>query len=174
MYPKIRVDKLHPDGSLRAVVEGYRIEDHDGAIRVWVPPRSPLVHVNGRWVSESPRITAWEPNTPFVVSYFADAGGHGLYIDIVREVTVTPDRFAYVDLYVDVLLYGGKVTTKDEELLSRLSRDEAAFVLMTRDVLVRAVRANVPTFDLRSARWTISDEVRALPPGDELALTSLR
>jgi len=37
MYPKIRVDKLHADGSPRAAWEGYRIDDHDGAIRFWTP-----------------------------------------------------------------------------------------------------------------------------------------
>ena len=60
-----------------------------------------------------------------MVACFEDADGIALYIDIVREVIITPVRIAYVDLYVDVILKNGVVLSKDEELLTRLDEREA-------------------------------------------------
>jgi hypothetical protein len=171
MYPKIRVDKLHPDGSPRASWEGYRIEDHEGAVRVWTPARTPRIHVNGRWTPDSPFVTAWVPGEPFVVACYEDQDGIALYLDIVREVFITPTRFAYVDLYVDVILKNGTVISKDEELLARLAKDEARSVLATRDRLLRAVAAGAPPFRVSHPRWQVPDEARVLPPGVELELS---
>jgi hypothetical protein len=170
MYPKIRVDKLHPDGTRRASWEAYRIDDHDGAKRVWTPARTPRIHVNGRWQPDSPIITAWKPGEPFVAAMWEEAGGFELYIDIVREVIVTPTRFAFVDLYVDVMLNNGAVTTKDEELLERLTPEEARAVTTTCDRLVRAVAAGEPPFRMDDACWRVSDDIRALPAGVWLTL----
>jgi hypothetical protein len=170
MYPKIRVDKLHPDGSPRAAWEGYRIEDRDGAVRVWTPARTPRIHVNGRWTPDSPFVTAWVPGDPYVVACFEDADGIALYIDIVRECHVTPTRFAYLDLYVDVILKSGRLVSKDEELLPKLAKDEARSVLATRDRLLASVRAGEPPFRTRDPRWQVSEAARALVPGVELQL----
>ena len=170
MYPKIRVDKLHPDGSPRAAWEGYRIEDADGAVRVWTPARTPRVHVNGRWTPESPLITAWVPGEPFVVARYEDADGIAFYIDIVRECRVTPGQFAYVDLYVDVVRWHGGVTSKDEELLENLAPDEARAVLAIRDRLLSAVHAEEPPFRFDDPRWAVTPEARARAPGVALEL----
>jgi uncharacterized protein DUF402 len=171
MYPRLRVDKLHPDGSLRASWEAYRMADHDGAVRLWTPVNTIVIHVNGRWVRPVGSVHAWRPGDPFVASYYEDAQGHGLYIDVVREVIVGAGRFAYTDLYVDVMFYRGLVTTKDEELLARLEPDEAERVLKTRDDLVRRVSAGDAPFSLRDPRWHVPDDVRELPPGAELTLS---
>jgi len=170
MFPKIRVDKLHPDGSARASWEAYRVEDRDGAVRFWTPARTPRIHVNGRWTPESPFITAWVPGQRFVVARYEDADGLALYIDIVREVAVTHTRFAYVDLYVDVVRWHGGIKSKDEELLHRLSAKEADTVLATRDSLMRAVRAEESPFFFDHPRWDVPDAARALPPGNWLEL----
>ena len=171
MYPRIRVDKLHPDGSPRASWEGYRIEDRDGAMRIWTPARTPRVHVSGRWTPDSPFVTAWVAGEPFVVACYEDADGIALYIDIVRECRVTPARFAYVDLYVDVILKNGRIVSKDEEHLAKLSPDEARMVTATRDRLLQAARAGERPFRINDARWNVSDEARALAPGVELELS---
>ncbi len=170
MYPLIRVDKLHADGSPRASWEGYRIEDADGAVRIWTPARTPRIHVSGRWTPESPLLSAWVPGDPYVVARYEDAGGLAFYIDIVRECRITPERFAYVDLYVDVIRWPGGITSKDEELLVKLERDEADRVLAIRDQLLAAVRGGEPPFEYGHARWQIPAEIRGLPPGKELAL----
>jgi hypothetical protein len=170
MRPFIRIDKLHPDGSPRAAWQGYRIADADGAVRTWTPARTPRVHVNGRWTPDSPFVTAWVPGDPFVVACFEDTDEIALYIDIVREVIVTPTRIAYVDLYVDVILNNGVTTSKDEELLTRLDGDEAQRVLTTRDRLLRAVRAGDAPFQANHARWHVPEADRALPPGVEQTL----
>jgi predicted RNA-binding protein associated with RNAse of E/G family len=93
-----------------------------------------------------------------------------LYIDIVREVIVTPTRFAFVDLYVDVLLKNGEVRSKDEELVSRLAPEEARSVIATRDALLASVRAGTAPWFMDHARWRVSEDVRALVPGVELTL----
>jgi hypothetical protein len=170
-YPKIRVDKLHPDGSPRAAWEAYRIEDHEGAVRVWTPARTPRVHVNGAWTPDSPFVTAWVPGEPYVVACYEDADGIGLYIDIVRECRVAPTSFAYVDLYVDVILKNGRVVSKDEELLNNLANDEARSVLAIRDRLVRRVRSGEPPFSPGDPRWHVSVAARALVPGAPLTLS---
>lgn len=170
MCPTIRVDKLHPDGSPRASWQGYRIPDSEGAVRIWTPAHTPRVHVNGRWTPDSPIVTAWVPGERFVTHCYQGPEGLGLYIDIVRDCDVTPSRFAYVDLYVDVSLWKGDVTSKDEEFLAKLAPDEAQAVLVTRDLLLRSVRSAEAPFRLGDPRWRVPDSARALPPGTELEL----
>jgi hypothetical protein len=170
LYPRVRVDKLHPDGSPRAAWEAYRIGDHDGAIRLWAPARTPRIHVNGHWVPDGPILTTWKPGESFVVSAWEESDATELYADIVREVMVTPTSFAYVDLYVDTMLRGGRVWSKDEELLSSLTATEASRVLAIRDDLLKAMSSASPPFRISDPRWRVSAAVRALAPGVELAL----
>ena len=169
MYPKIRVDKLHPDGSPRASWQAYRIEDHDGAVRLWTPARTTRIHVNGRWTPDSPILTAWKPGERFVTAAWEEDRLE-LYIDIVREVILTPTRFAYVDLYVDVMYREGRTWSKDEDLVNRLAPAEATAVLALRDELIRAVRAGEAPFRLGDPRWQVHDAARGLAPGAELTL----
>jgi hypothetical protein len=170
MYPVIRVDKLHPDGSPRAAWEAYRIEDHDGAIRLFAPAKTHRIHVNGHWVPDSPILTTWRPGEPYVIASWEEADATELYVDIVREVIVGPERFAFVDLYVDVMYRAGTASSKDEELLAKIDAAEAKVVLATRDRLLRAMRAGEPPFHVHHARWHVPDDARALPPGSELTL----
>ena len=171
MYPKIRVDKLHPDGSPRASWEAYRIEDLDGAIRLFAPAKTHRIHVNGHWVPDSPILTTWKPGEPYVIASWEEADATELYVDIVREVIVSAERFAYVDLYVDVMLHSGKTSSKDEELLANIDAEEAKGVLATRDRLLAAMRAGEAPFRVRDPRWQVPDDARALPPGSELTLS---
>ena len=170
MYPKIRVNKLHADLTPRAVWEAYRLPDADGFVRLWTVPRTPRIHVNGRWVPEAPLVTAWRPGDRFVIHRYQDPGSIGLYIDIVRDVRVSPGQFDYVDQYVDVLSYGGRVWSKDEELLDRLDADEGRDVLRVRDELLAAVRTGAGPFDLDHDRWRVPDDALGLAPGVELEL----
>lgn len=170
MYPRIRVEKRHPDGSPRAAWEAYRIDDSDGAVRLWAPARTPRVHVNGHWVPDSPILTTWRPGEPFVIASWEETDAIELYVDIVREATITPTVFSYIDLYVDVMLRDGRAWSKDEELLVDLGAAEAARVLAIRDDLLLAMRSGTPPFDLSDPRWRVKSPVRGLGPGRELAL----
>lgn len=170
MYPRIRVEKLHPDGSPRAAWEAYRIDDCEGAIRLWAPPRTPRVHVNGHWAPDSPILTTWRPGEMFVIATWEETDATELYVDIVREATIAPTAFSYIDLYVDVMLRDGRAWSKDEELLSALSPEEAARVLAIRDELLNAMRSGTPPFNLSDPRWRVDPRIRELSPGRELAL----
>jgi hypothetical protein len=170
MYSRLRVDKQHPDGSPRAAWEAYRLADHDGAVRLWAPPFTPRIHVNGRWAPVSPVLTTWTPGDPFVIAAWEEADATELYVDIVRQATITPTNFSYVDLYVDVMLRGDRVWSKDEEKLVNLTADEAARVLTIRDRLLDHMRAGAAPFRLDDPRWHVAPEARALAPGVDLAL----
>jgi hypothetical protein len=127
--------------------------------------------VSGPWTPDSGFVTAWMPGERFVVARHSEPGEFALYIDIVRAVDVTPTRFAYVDLYVDVMLERGRASSKDEGRLAELDPDEAKAVIATRDALLRAVRAGAPPFTRDHARWRVPDDVRALPAGALLELS---
>ena len=170
MRPFVRVDKLHPDGSPRASWQAYRIADADGAIRLWTAPRTPRIHVNGRWTPEGGFVTAWRPGEPFVVACHNAPGDFALYIDIVRTADVSATRFAYIDLYVDVMLEHGRASSKDEDRLAELELGEASSVIATRDELLRALRAGEAPFVSGHARWSVPEDVRALPAGALLEL----
>ena len=170
MYPLIRVEKRHPDGSPRAAWQGYRMPDHEGTVRVWTPPCTPRVHVNGRWTPEAPLLTAWSSGERFVAHRYEDPEGLTVYVDVVRAVEVTPPLFAYTDLYVDVILKYDRVWSKDEELLARLAANEAQSAAEVLDALMGMGRARVWPFDLASARYAVPDDVRTLPPGAEAEL----
>ena len=169
MYPLIRVTKQHPDGTPRAVWEAYRIEDADGATRIWTPVGTVVLHVNGRWVREHPSLGAWRPGDQFVASVWEETSLE-MYVDIVREVIVTPTSFTYVDLYVDVMHREGRTWSKDEDLAAQLDADERRSVFATRDELMRRVAAGEPPFGFRHPRWHVPANVRMLLPGAELAL----
>src|SRR5439155_1215161 len=132
MYRLIRAEKRHPDGSPRAVWEAYRLDDQDGAIRIWTPVNTIVIHVNGRWVREFPSLSVWKPGEPFVAAVWEEDTLE-MYIDIVREVIVTPTSFTYVDLYVDVMHRSGRTWSKDEDLAQQLEPSERERVLAVRD-----------------------------------------
>lgn len=126
--------------------------------------------MNGQWTPDGGFVTAWHPPDPFVVACHSAPRDFALYIDIVRAVDVATSRFAYVDLYVDVLLDHGRVSSKDEDLLSRLDPDEARVVIEVRDALLDAVRAARAPFHAGDPRWRVPDEVRDLRAGELLTL----
>ena len=171
MYPKIRVDKLHADGSPRASWEAYRIDDHEDTVRVWTPAGTPRIHVNGRWMPDGTLLTTWSPRDRFVVHRYTVPAGTNVYVDIIRAVIVETARFAYVDLFVDVMLEGDHAWSKDEERLAELRPDEAATVLAVRDSLLRMAGQRDGPFARAHPRWTIPPDARSLPPGVELALS---
>ncbi len=85
---------------------------------MWTPPRTPRVHVNGRWTPEAPLLTAWCSDERLVAHRYEDPEGLTVYVDVVRAVEVTPHLFAYTDLYVDVILKYDRVWSKDEQRLA--------------------------------------------------------
>lgn len=167
MYPLVRIDKLHPDGSPRAAWFGYRLADVDGWARVWAPPHTPRAHSQwgGGWTPAEPLLTALSAAERFVPTLYWDADGLTFYLDIVREVRPTDHGFAFVDLYLDVILHDGRVKTKDEELLERLDPEEAELVRGVAHGLDARARAEDALFDPAAPLWSVPADVRALPPG---------
>lgn len=163
-HPLVRVDKLHPDGSLRASWYGYRIGDRDGAVRIFRPPGTRLVHVNGLWLNTGWTVSAFHPDWAFVPHRWVDGARDGIYIDVVRSTAVRRDRVEYVDLYLDVMVHADGVRDKDEELLVRLDPGEAQRVRLERDRVRRLIAEEHPALQRDSAFWTLPDDARALPP----------
>lgn len=171
MYPLVRVDKLHPDGSPRAAWLGYRLPDVDGWARIWAPPHTPRAHAQwGVWTPAQPLLTAFSLAQHFVPTLHWDPDGLNFYNDIVREVRVTAGGFAFVDLYIDVSLYNGQVKVKDEELLERLDAREGAMARGVAYGLVARLGAHDPFFDTTSALWTLPSDAMDLPPGASVTL----
>src|SRR5690348_1192072 len=165
MYPVIRHEKRHPDGSLRRVGLGYLLEPIGEVTRIYVPAGSRLVHTNGVWIPDTNAVSLFCPTWLFVPHYIEDAGDPRFYIDMARDVTVTDEVLSFIDLYVDIgvsRIHG--VTDKDDELLVRLSEGEAAQVRERRDELLAQIAMGDPLFDPATALWQIPDEARALPP----------
>src|SRR3989442_29657 len=76
MYPLVRIDKLHPDGSPRAAWLGYRLPDIAGWARVWAPPHTPRAHTQwGGWTAAEPLLTALSTAERFVPSLYWDSDG---------------------------------------------------------------------------------------------------
>jgi hypothetical protein len=164
-YPLVRVDKLHPDGSPRASWYGYRIPDRDGSLRVYAPPRTRRIHVGGLWTPPGWMVSAFHPEWRFVPHRWVDGATNGTYVDLTRSTSVRRDRVEFVDLYLDVSIRGdGVVFEKDEELLERLTVDEAAMVRATRDELRRRIASAEPPFSADESFWQVPDDARALPP----------
>lgn len=164
MYPVIRHEKRHPDGSLRRYGRGYVLEPIGEVTRVYVPAGSRLVHVNGVWTPDNNSISLFCPTWLFVPHLVENAEERGFYIDIARDVTVTNDVVSFTDLYVDIVIWNERVTHKDDELLVRLDPGEAAQVRERRAELLAQIAMGDPLFDRASPLWQLPDEARALPP----------
>ena len=165
MYPVIRHEKRHPDGSLRRYGRGYVLPSIGEVTRVYVPAGSRQVHVNGIWIPDANAISLFCPTWLFVPHLYEDAEEPRFYIDMARDVTVTDETVSFVDLYVDIgisKIHG--VTDKDDELLSRLSEGEAAQVRERRAELLAQIEVGDPLFDRASPLWEVPEEARALPP----------
>ena len=165
MYPVIRHEKRHPDGSLRRAGRGYVLPSIGEVTRVYVPAGSRLVHVDGIWVPDANAISLFCPTWLFVPHFYEDPDDPRFYIDLAREVSVSSEGVSFIDLYVDIgvsALHG--VTYKDDELLVRLDPGEAAQVRERRSELLAQIAMGDPLFDRTSQLWTVPDEARALPP----------
>ena len=164
-YPLVRIDKLHPDGSPRASLYGYRLPDSRGVARVIVPPGTRRIHVNGLWLHEDTQVFAFDPRRRYVVTcWWSDPADRGLYIDIAREVRIGTTTLQYVDLYLDVIVKEGAVREKDEELLERLEATEAQRARATRDEVRRGIERRDHLLDPASEIWSVPADALALPP----------
>ena len=165
MYPVIRHEKRHPDGSLRRVGRGYVLPSIGEVTRVYNPAGSRFVHVDGIWVTELNALSLFCPTWLFVPHFIEDPDDARFYIDLAREVTVADEVASFVDLYVDIgisSVHG--VTHKDDELLVRLEPGEAAQVRERRAELLAQIALGDPLFDRASPLWQVPDEARVLPP----------
>src|SRR5207247_7361961 len=114
------------------------VDNHDGAISICTPVNTIVIDGNGRWVPEFPSLSVWKPVEPFVAAVWEEDALE-MYIDIVREVIVTPTSFTYVDLYVDVMHRSGRTWSRDEDLAQQLEPSERERVLAVRDALLSSI-----------------------------------
>ena len=164
-YPLVRIDKLHPDGSPRASLYGYRLPDRLGVTRVIVPPGTRRIHVNGLWRHDDTQVFAFDPGRRYVVTcWWSDPAERGLYVDIAREMRLGRSTLRYVDLYLDVIVQAGAVREKDEELLDRLDPIEAAEARATRDEVRRGIERREPLLDPAGELWSVPDDALGLRP----------
>ena len=165
MYPVIRHEKRHPDGSMRRYGRGYLLAPIGEVTRVYVPAGSRLVHVNGIWTPDTNSVSLFCPTWLFVPHLVENGDERSFYIDMARDVTVGDDVVSFTDLYVDIgIAKDDVVTHKDDELLARLDAGEAAQVRERRAEMLAQIEMGDPLFDRTSPLWEIPDEARALPP----------
>jgi hypothetical protein len=170
MYPVIRLEKLHPDGSPRRIGRGYLLDEVEGITRVYTPVGTRFWHVNGVWTTETAWISAFRGGWQFVVHRSFPPGHDGFYVDVAREVRIADGVAAFIDLYVDVLAHRGRIWEKDHEKLSALSAEEAATTLaIATDVRGKLARGE-HVFHAGHRVWDRPVGAAALPPLHALAL----
>ncbi len=163
-YPLVRIDKLHPDGSPRASWYGYRLQDRDGAVRVYRPACTRTIHVLGIWTPTQPGVSAFHPDWRFASHRHTRDGESQLYVDVIRSVHIGRDTITFVDLYLDIMVAPDGVREKDEELLAQLAGDEAARTRLARDEIRRLIDTGFPALQRDGAFWEVPADVLALPP----------
>lgn len=171
MYPAVRVDKRHPDGTPRASWSGYRLADAASIARVYAPAGTRRVHVGGTWDMPHPMVTAFDLQLFFVASRYAAPEGPRIYVDIARGIRIAGDVLGYVDLYLDVMLdEHGVVTEKDEELLERLSERDRWLARAARDEVRSRIASGDRLLDPYSPFWTAPPDALRLPALTDVAL----
>ncbi|MGH2450529.1 MAG: DUF402 domain-containing protein [Candidatus Limnocylindria bacterium] len=165
MYPPVRVDKRHPDGTARASWYGYRLPDVASIARVYAPAGTRRLHVAGLWDVPNPVVTAFDLQLFFVPSRYATSEGPRIYIDIARDLRIDGDVLKYLDLYLDVMVdEHGTVSEKDEELLERLPDRDRWLARAARDEVRSRIGSGDRLLDPFSAFWSVPDDALALPP----------
>ncbi len=143
---------------------GYRLPDHDGFVRLFVPSGTPRLHSKGSWAPEGISVTAIDPLRPYVVHWWRSEERAGYYVDAVRSIEVGSSVVSYVDLYLDLAYEGREWMLLDEEELRAASEDDAH---LARDAISEAralIEAGASLFDASSDIWTVPADAMSLTP----------
>lgn len=165
MLPLVDVLKRIPDGSTWQHYRAYRLPDHDGVSRVYLPAGTRWWNPLGGWTTSVPGVSLFHPARPFVVNCHGPEGAKRFYIDIVARSEISAERIDYHDRYLDVLIDpAGAVREKDEHQVASLAPAEQAAVRRARDEVRALIAAGDPLFDAASAFFAVPQEALALPP----------
>jgi hypothetical protein len=168
MYPKIRVDKRLPDGSIWQARRAYLLPSIDGWTRAYGPAGTRWSNPLGGWTTEYDGVSIFHATRPFTISCSGPAADKRFYVDVAYRVRVEPDLVEFVDLFLDVMIdAAGTVTEKDEHQLAALPVDTQAIARSARDEIRRLIDQRDALFDARSAFYAVPADARSLPPSTE-------
>jgi uncharacterized protein DUF402 len=165
MYPRIRIDKRIPDGTIWQARRGYLLPPHAGWTRVYAPVGTEWTNTLGRWKTQTPGLSLFSAEHPFTIACHGPAGDKRFYIDIAHRVRIAPELIEFTDLFLDVLIEArGVVTEKDEYQLAILTTELQHFVRAARDEVRQRIASSDPLFDATSPYFDLPDDAAALPP----------
>jgi hypothetical protein len=172
MYPLIRIDKRIPDGSIWQARLGYRLDPVGGWTRVLGPTGTRWSNPLGGWTTQHEGLSLFHPERPFTISCHGPAGAKRFYIDIAHRVRITPDLIEFVDLFLDVMIDGGRIVSeKDEHQLSVLPPELQAFARTARDEVRGLIASRDALFDAGSSYYRVPADAVMLPaPTEPIAL----
>lgn len=172
MYPLIRIDKRIPDGSIWQARLGYRLDAVGGWTRVLGPTGTRWSNPLGGWTTQHEGLSLFHAERPFTISCHGPAGAKRFYVDIAHRVRITPDLIEFVDLFLDVMIDGGRsVSEKDEHQLAVLPLELQTFARSARDEVRALIAARDALFDAASDYYAIPADAATLPaPTDALAI----
>ena len=164
MYPLIRIDKRIPDGSIWQARLGYRLDAVGGWTRVLGPTGTRWSNPLGGWTTQHEGLSLFNAERPFTISCHGPAGAKRFYVDIAHRIRITPDLIEFVDLYLDVMIDGGRsVSEKDEHQLAVLPPELQAFARSARDEVRALIAARDALFDAASDYYRVPAEAASLP-----------
>lgn len=164
MYPPVRLRKLKADGGVYVSWNCYQLPDHDGFVRLFVPPNTPRRHAKGSWTPEGVSIAAIHPERPYVVHWWRSATRAGSYVDAARSVDIRSDSVSYVDLYLDLAYEGVDWKLLDEDELVAASEEDARQARDAIEQVRRQIAAGSSLFDERGAMWHVPADAMDLEP----------
>ena len=172
MYRLIRVDKRIPDGSIWQTRRGYLLDAIRGWTRVFGPTGTRWSNPLGGWTTQHEGVSLFHPERSFTISCHGPADAKRFYVDIAHRVRITPDLVEFVDLFLDVLIDGGRIVSeKDEHQLAVLPPELQAFARSARDEVRGLIAASDALFDATSDYYAIPVAAASLPPpADAIAL----
>jgi hypothetical protein len=165
MYPRIRIDKRIPDGTIWQARRGYLLPSHAGWTRVHAPAGTEWTNPLGRWQTETAGLSLFNTQHPFTITCHGPAGDKRFYIDVAHRVRIASELIEFTDLFLDVLIDGpGVVTEKDEYQLAVLTTELQAFARAARDELRQRIASGDPLFDAASPFFGVPEDAASLPP----------
>jgi len=172
MYRLIRVDKRIPDGSIWQTRRGYLLDALRGWTRVFGPTGTRWSNPLGGWTTQHDGVSLFNPERPFTISCHGPADAKRFYVDIAHRVRIAPDLVEFVDLFLDVMIDGGRsVSEKDEHQLAVLSPQLQALARSARDQVRGLIADRDALFDASSDYYAIpAAAVNLPPPTDPIAI----
>jgi Protein of unknown function (DUF402) len=164
MYAPVRLRKLKADGTAYISWNCYRLPDHDGFVRLFVPRGTPRLHAKGSWTPEGVSIAAIHPELPYVVHWWRSETRGGFYVDAARSVDVRADTVSYVDLYLDLAYEGQDWLLLDEDELAAASEEDARHARDAIEQVRNLIASGSSLFDEGGDMWRVPPDAMKLEP----------